>query len=213
MYITQIRSDVAYRNELPNLTAQASTNAAELKLTVPQLSVLDAQATAFYEAMDAVAAAKAALRAAVATKDEAFATVRTAVNNYAKGWRADQSVSDATLQSLNVPPHQTPATSTPLVTPTELTYTVNTENVVTLRWKSGGNARGTIYNIETSANGTSWSVAGTETKKKFEMSSVPGVSKWFRIVAIRGSLRSYPTQPIVVWPASSSGGVFQLEAA
>ncbi len=211
-FITETRSDTELLVQLPNFLTQTSANATELGVTPAQIEELSDNITLFTTDMENVVAKKAAAKAAVTAKNASRSTIKAQIGAFAKTWRANVAVSDETLSKLNVPPHATAGTQTPPVTPTELSYSINTENAITLRWKRNGNKSGTIFNVESSSNGVSgWSVVRTTTATKAALTGTPGVSVWLRVVAIRGESSATPTNPVVIWPTAPES--FQLIAA
>lgn len=201
MWITELKSDAKLRNQVINFLEQTALNADELGATLEEIELLTDNIEAFAQDMDHVVATQTAARSAVAAKNASRATLRAQIAQFSKTWRANPSISDATLAQLNVPPHQTPGNHSPTTTPTSLGYSVNTENLITLRWDANGNKKGTIYNVEASGDGTNWSVVRTTTSKKTQLTGVPGQTLYFRVIAIRSERAATPTQPIVVWPS------------
>lgn len=213
-YITEDRSDVELLNQLPNFVAKATANASVLGLTPGQLTALGDEATVFSESMAAVVSTRATARGAVQTKNRDRATVRATIAQYAKTWRANPAIPESVLAELNVPPRQGQGSSTPPVTPSELSYSINTESVATLRWKRNGNKQGTVFNVERSSNGVSgWTVANTSTTTKAIFQTTPGVTVYYRVVALRGQQSSTPTTPVVIWPSAGTGETILFDAA
>ncbi len=213
-YITEERSDALFLVQLPNFLATVTNNLPTLGLDIPDVDDLIAEIGAFDDAMENVVTTKAVAKSAVSAKNAARTIIKARIARYAKTWRANLAIPDSLLAELNVPPHQTQGSSTPPVTPTELSYSINTENVISIRWKRNGNKPGTVFNVETSSNGVSgWTVAKTTTTSKVTFNGTPGVTIYFRVVAIRNGQLATPTMPIVVWPTTGPGDVSIFEAA
>lgn len=212
-YITELKSDVALRNAAPTFSKRTTANKVVLKVAPGDLTALDASIATFETSMDAVDEAKLALKSAVTSKNAAAKALRTKIGAFAKTWRADLTIPNAVLDDVNVPPHETQGSSTPATTPTELSYTLNAQNEIALKWKSNGNKSGTVYNVQTSETGSgTWTVAFTTTKKKATVTGTPGTPLYIRVVAIRGGSVSAPSTPVAVWLGSGEGFALAVAA-
>lgn len=214
-YITEERRDAQLRNMLPAFISQATANATLLGLEPSELDALTSEASNYSDVLDQVEAAKNLLRSAVRAKKKSQSEIRALLAQFAKTWRADPAIPDNILAEMNVAPRQGQGSQSPPVTPTQVNYSINTEGVVRLRWKRNGNKPGTVFNVERSADGvTNWAVVNTSTSTKAIFQTAPGVTVYYRVVAIRGQHSSAPTNPIVVWPtADNAGQTTHLEAA
>lgn len=212
-FITETRSDVALKAQLPTFLANATANADDLGLTAPEIEALGELFDTFTLDMDSVDAAKLASKAAVSAKNESASVVREQIAQYAKTWRANPAIKDSVLADMNVPPHQTQGSQTPAVPPTNLSFSFSGTGLIDLTWKRGGNKSGTVYNIQTREGTTgAWSVAFTTTKTKATISGNPGTPLYIRVVAIRGASVSAPSNGIDIWADGGSGEVIQLAA-
>lgn len=205
-YITEERSDAELLNQLPTFVSRAIANSTVLGLDADQIQELSSLVTGFSTSMGQVQTTRNAAKSAVKAKNGARGSVRSLVGQLAKTWRANPAIPESVLADMNVPPRQGQGSTTPPVTPSDLSYSINTQGVATLRWKRNGNKQGTVFNVERSSNGVSnWAVVNTSTTTRAVFQTTPGVTVYYRVVAIRGQQSSTPTNPIVVWPTAGNG--------
>lgn len=204
MYITEENNDSQLSADCPSFIAMANKHKVVLGLSSADLTAITTKLNAFSTSLTGSNQAKAVAKAAVTTKNQDKATAKAEISKWAKIWRANEDIPDNVLDELMLPPHATPGTRTAPTTPTNFSFTVTSEGVINLKWGRNGNTSGTIFNVESSSNGTSgWTVVGSTTKTKLSVNGNPGTTVYFRVVAIRNNQFAAPTNPIVVWP---SGG-------
>ena len=124
----------------------------------------------------------------------------------AKSWRANPAIPDPVLDELMVAPHAVPRRRSAPFTPTEVVLDATGGGLLTLRWKSGGNIKGTVYQIEfcSSPDGR-WVLLDTVTARKFQFQGEPGVPAWFRVRAKRGDRVSGASMAVSMWAGSRFG--------
>ena len=200
-YITEMRKLGDLNLALQSFNSTCAANALALGgLTAPQLAEIAAMSTSFSSALAAYETAKAAADLAITNRDLQIKASKATLSKWAKTFRANQAISDALLDQLNLPHHKTPGTKTPPTTPLDLTANADGLGVVSLKWKRSGNNSTTQFLIETQTSpGGDWTLTGATTKVRFSYQAVPGSYLGFRIIASRDDLVSTPSVPAVLW--------------
>jgi len=158
--------------------------------------------------VSAVTTAKLSLKGVVDAKDLQKKTVRTAINNYAKQWRANQAIPDSLLEQLMVAPHNPGKSVTPPTTPSNVKWTASGEGVIRLSWSRNGNPQATNFVIESRTSPTAaWVPTAVTTKTKEDINATVGSNIAFRITAYRGDLQSNPTPPVIIWENGGSNSL------
>lgn len=209
-FITSEMPDSDYISNLHAFFEAAGRNAEVLGLAEKDLEVLLAEIDVLGGAMEAVVTARAAWLAAATAKDEQLDLMRKKIGGYAAAWRADAAIPDPVLDELMVAPHVVRRrVSRPSVV-TDLVVSATGGGLITLRWGSGGNIKGTVYQIEVcSSPDGHWVLIDTVTARKFVREFSPGVPVWFRVRAKRGSRVGGVCNPVSMW----AGGVAGVRAA
>lgn len=210
-YINNIGPDAQYNPAAQNLVSVATTNKSILGMDVTTLKELTDSVNAFGTQYTAAIAAKAAYKAAIATKDAQRKATEAIVGKYIKIWRANAAVPDALLDQMDVAPHGTPATHSAPTIPTKLLASSDGQGNITLSWKPNGNRTSTQYLIETRTSPSdAWTLQGATTKTKSTFAWPVGTYFAARLIAQRGNEQSLPTVPVVLW---DNGSTSTLELA
>jgi len=100
--------------------------------------------------------------------------------------------------------------STPVVPKTVigLIATPYANGTVKLKWNRSGNAEVLTFSIEVSDDATTWDYLTAVTKTNIKLTDfAPGVTKYFRIVATRGTLAAVPSETVVIYSGSGGGAL------
>lgn len=204
-YITSKMSETEYVEATTTFKKNTGLNSTALGLSSLQVEQIgdacDAVATALNNWTDAQAAANAARIA----KNEAFADTKALVDNFAKIFRADNTIDDSLLAEILVAPHRTPATQSAPVTPTNFTGTANASGEVTLKWKRNGNTSATQFIVESRGSDTgAWTTAGVTNTTKFVVQATPGAYVSYRVRAKKKNVTTSPTSAVSFWGEGAS---------
>lgn len=157
----------------------------------------------FLADFNAAETAKAAYRGAVSTKSKQRKTSSDIVRDYAQQIKNNPAATPEILTAFGI--STTPAGSGPVVTPTNFTPNPSANGICKLTWNKAGNAAGTTYVIEHSANGSSWNFLGTTTAAKFtDTNATAGVARYYRIRAARSGNNSPWSSTIAIYLGGSS---------
>ncbi len=213
MYITEIEKDGDLRSAANNFIQTVDANQTVLGMTAAKVSALNLLVVNFGNGIDSANAARDAAKTATEDKNDARSALKSSISSYAKIWRGNSAVPDSLLTNLQLPAHNTPPTTVNPQIPTDLSYSVNASNVVTLKWKANGNKFGVIYIIET-AEGLAgpWTIFELTGQRKFEFIATPGETMCFRIIARRNGKSSAPSTPITLWGGGSGETTLSIAA-
>ncbi len=199
-YITEENKDSDLSKKLQTFLTNASANQVALKLTAPELAALNDATLEFDDALSISNTSKATTVQLVSDKNVKKRTIKQLVAQYAQEWRGDLSVSDAILDALLLPNHQSGGTRTAPTQPTNPTLKVTGAGEITFGWNRNGNRNGTIFNVETAeAIDGPWATYDMTTKVKMGYQGTPGVAVWFRVNAKRNGQSSAYSFPISMW--------------
>lgn len=192
---------------LSNFKVGCQSYQADLGLTSLQLAQIEAQIDGYQSNYSFYLSLKTQLESAVKDKDSSKAQVLEFVRGYAKVFRAKSSISDTILAGLALPPHQTPPVFAAPATPTGLAVKPDAAtNSVRLEWGANGNITRTTYVVETRLSATgAWTPCYLGTRRRVTIANVePGVTRYFRVFAMRRDQKSTPTAPVVVYAPPNS---------
>ena len=110
---------------------------------------------------------------------------------------ATPDVTDVMLTQIGFAPRQRGGTRPlALLAPTRVMASALPEGLVKLRWDRNWSVQGTIFTVETSANGLDFTLLKATTRASLRLE---GVAAWFRIRASRGNLTSPPSALVHVY--------------
>ena len=199
-YITDKMSDGELAVMATNFKTESAANLVALNLDAADKLAIEGAVDDFVASLNAAVAAKISAEAAVAAKDDQRATTRALLNNYAKQFRADLSISDSLLANLGVAPHTPPRPGTHPVMPSNLLAEADGLGNINLTWKRNGNIQGTAFVVEyqDSPSGT-WTYLASVTKASFKTSWPVGTYVAYRVTAVRRGINSPCCAPAVLW--------------
>lgn len=163
-------------------------------VSAPTVAALTAINTALPLAINAQLTARAAEKAATEQKHVKRATMIGVLSDVATAVYANPAVTDEMLFALGFEPRPTGRSQPKApVAPTGLMLSPRMDGTVKLTWSRNGGAYRTVYRIETSADGVTWSFLDTTTCASYVATGfAPGTSAWFRVVASNRQGRSLP---------------------
>ncbi len=201
MYITEIDNDAELKSKMNVFIVKVDENRTTLGLTTTQVSALNLLFSDYGAAIDDATKAKNASKGATIAKNSIKSTAKSSIAQYAKTWRANASIPDALLAELMLPPHNASQESPAPSQPTGLELKINTEGVVTLKWKRNGNLSTAIFIVESSPNTNGpWTTADITSQTKMVYGGTVGDQICFRVTARRVGQNSPPSSVIVLWP-------------
>lgn len=202
-YITQIEVDSKLRLAMADFSEVCAARAVELGLSPADLAEIDEASSAFSEDLLLLIAAKAAMHSATVRKDAQKEASQAVIAKWAKIFRANPEISDATLINLQVAPHHVQGAQTRPTAPTKLVADSDGQGNISLRWNREGNRNGTIFEIQSrTASDNEWRFIGTTTKVSFKLQATVGQYIGFRVRATRASKVSPASTPVSLWAGS-----------
>ncbi len=196
MYVNEIKNDEEIAIAYPAFSTTCTAKSTDLHLMAVDMAAIEAAATNFNDALQAVIAAKQAYHEAIVNKEAVKAASKAVVCKYVRKFRSDLTITDSLLALLNVAPHTPAGVVTPAVSPTSLAGTIEIDGAVKLTWSRGSNIYPTTFIVESQSSPTGpWSLVGTTTKTKFDTSTPVGQYIAFRVTAVRGNSKSAPSAP------------------
>lgn len=202
-YITQIEVDSKLRGAMASFSEVCVDRAVELGLSPADLAEIDAAASGFSDDLLLLVAAKSALNSAIKRKDAQKESSQAVIAKWAKVFRANPEISNATLANLQLAHHHVKGTRTSPTIPTKLIANSDGQGNIGLKWDRGGNRNGTVFEIQsrTSVNGE-WRFIASTTKVRFQLQAPVGKRIEFRVRATRASQSSAYSTPFTLWPGS-----------
>lgn len=175
-------------------------------LTAPEISGFGTTVDTYSTALSSVEAAKASYDAFY----EAFMTEKASMvklmRKYNNRMQASSGITNAKRAEIGLPIPS--SSSTPVVpqTVTGLLATPYANGTVRLKWNRSGNAETVTFSIEVSEDSVAWDYLTAVTKTNIRLTDfAPGVTKYFRIVATRGTLQAVPSETVVIYSGSGGG--------
>lgn len=210
-YITQIEVDSKLRSAMADFSAVCAARAVELGLSPSDLAEIDEAASGFSEDLLLLIAAKAAMHSAAVRKDARKEASQAVIAKWAKIFRANPDISDATLAGLQLAPHHVQGVRTSPTAPTNLVANSDGQGNISLKWDRNGNRNGTTFELQsrTPSDGE-WRFIGTTSKVSFRLQAPVGQQISFRVRATRASRSSHASAPCTLW--SGSPGILRAAA-
>lgn len=210
--ISEIEADLELIAALQNALPVINTNKTTLGLSAQQVTDLTNVCNTYFTQYQTMLTAKQAAKSAATTKDTNKRTAKNAYLAWAKQWRANANIPDALLEQIFVAPHQTPKSTAPPATPTNLQALADMHGQIELRFSKNGNKQGTQFIIETRDSATAdWALIGVTTKSKYTFSAPVGEYIAMRVTASRGDQLSVPSVPTILWD-NGAGNTLQIAA-
>ena len=163
-------------------------------LSAAQVTAMKNGGIALGAGMTAQAAAQAAEKAATRQKAAAKANTVASLNTIAGIVYHKDTVTDEMLAAIGFAPRRAstprPAVATPV---TGLVATPSADGSVRLAWDRGSNAKTTMFLLETSADGASWTILSSTTRVSATLDGyAPGAAAWFRVTATTSTSAARP---------------------
>ena len=192
-----------------NYSTVCANSATELGLSAPELTQISGVVNEFNEAYVAMNAAKLVYEGLVDAKNVARASAVSVIRSFTREFKANPTVSPATLGALGVVVNNPSVPVTP-VTLLTATGCSNGENL--LRWNRNGNSSGTQFIIEAKIGDSgAWNLVWVSSTVRFtHENQIPGQKISYRVTAIRNGQASAPCDPFVLY---SEGEGFELNLA
>lgn len=205
--------DALFLQWVENFATEAVANATALGLTTGQTTTLTSLATAFGNAYAASQASKVTTKSLIGGKDAMRSACEGQFRSVAKVINADVNISATLKGELGI--SIGPSPSNPVTWPSNLTVVGLENGVNSLRWKRNGNAKGTIFIIESkSEDAANWTILTSLTALKYDhMGQVPGVRVSYRISAKRGNVQSAPCAAVSVYDETETTVLVLNQAA
>jgi hypothetical protein len=213
MYITELTRDSDIERQGENFVAVCVAEAGTLGLTNAQVSALQATQNLFSSAMTILEEKIREKESATAAKDQIRDAYHAMLREYARQFRANNSIPDALLSQLSVAPHKVKGTRSVPAQPLRLIANPDVAGNVFLMWDKNDNNSRTIYQIESnSTQDKEWRIVGTTNRGKFTVNGNGiGRQATFRVIAIRRGIPSLPSMPVTIF--ASAGNLRTSSAA
>ena len=177
-----------------------------------QLTALNTAKTTLDTTIDGYTAARAALAAAAEARDAARADTITALSNIGA---TIYNYSPVTNEMIAAAGYAVRDSSPSIVIPTEIANLVavpNANGSALIKWSRNGNPYSVQFSVEWRTEEGEWQWLASPTRTRVTVAGVtPGVTRYFRVTAIRGDLSSFPSEQVVVY-ASEPPSVLALAA-
>lgn len=209
-YITDRRiPDPEFLADLNSIISVINANKTTLGISTAEVTSLTNAINNYSTQLTAMNTARAAAKSATVQKNSARESVADLVGSWAKVWRANPAISDSLLALLMMAPHNTPGTSTPPSTPTDLVAMDKGNGQVQLKWKRGNNPSGTLYWVEFKLATGAWKLLVGAKKTATVATCTQGQQISFRVSAVVDEMQSAPTAPVTLW---TGGGALSVAA-
>jgi hypothetical protein len=168
--------------------------------TSADLTALDALAADLQNKIVDKVAKHDAAKAATYIKQKSYEACSNSLKTFVLDILNDSAISDDRKNAIRLFPRTMARTLSAPGTPTDLQAVGFSDGTNKLRWKTGGNIAGTLYQIEARfGDSTSWALVGVVTARKFDHTGqTPGVVTRYRVKAKRhGDLSPSSNEAIV----------------
>ncbi|HVL39562.1 MAG TPA: hypothetical protein VM328_09255 [Fimbriimonadaceae bacterium] len=166
------------------------------------LAELDAEADRLEASLVRLDEAKAALRAALAEREQDLRDILSRIRWIANDLYNNPALDAADVARTGLAVRDTVYTPHVPHTPVSLMATPSCDGTVRLKWERSGNSPTTIFEVEASRGGGGWEVLATTTKTKATLAGfAPGIEARFRVRASKNERTSLPSPIAVVYPA------------
>ena len=200
LYITQKMPDGEYVAAVENFNTKTGANLVAYNLDAADKLVIEAACDDYVASYIAAESARATAEAKVLEKDAQKETTRAVLNNYAKRFRADLSISDTLLAEVRVAPHLTPRTETEPVAVSQLFADADGQGNIKLTWNRNGNIQGTAFVIEYQDSPTgNWTYLASVSRTSYKTTWPVGTYVAYRVTAVRRGINSPCCAPEVLW--------------
>lgn len=170
-----------------------------------QLTALSGANTALGAAINAAQEAENAYHAAIAAKETARQNLVSAISAVAGTIYANSALTDAEIAATGLAVHDTTRSPVPVYSVTNATIAAAADGTAILEWDRNGNAYGVLFEVESSTNGTTWTLWTSTKRRRITLSGVtPGVTRWFRVRATTSSSASAWCVPVAAYGPEES---------
>jgi hypothetical protein len=192
------KEDQALNAWLQTFNNVCNINKTELGLSNADLTAIGNAYGQFSDDMVALDSAKSAYQGIVTGKNKTKSGSTTVVRTFARKFKANPAVSEATLRSLGIVANNS---VTPVVPVTNLVVTGCDDGVNKLKFDRATNSQGTMFIIEYREEGQSdWKFAASITRTTFNHEDqTPGQKQYYRVISTRAGKSSTPCPPAVVY--------------
>lgn len=200
--------DSTLHTTLKEISDNVNAAFASYGLTTLQGAAWEAAADDFGVKIGAVENAKVAYEAAVVAKDVSRASLLSTTTDMTGIIYAFPGITDVLLASAGLAVYST--TKTPKVpsTPSTPLALPSATGDVKLKWNRLSNPTGITFVIESKGETGDWAQVATTTAAKITLSGyIPGVPRWFRIVATHRGLSATPTLPVAIYHEEGGTGL------
>lgn len=170
------------------------------------LTGLNTNQTALGTAIQAVENARAALEAAVQTRDAAYLATAESLSSIGLVIYANPEVTDAMISAAGYAVRDKVPTPVVPVTPNKVVASPSATGTVELKWDRNGGRYGITYQVEGRAEGSStWTVLASTTRQSITLNGfTPGVGYWFRVVPTKNTSSAAPSEPVSIYVGTES---------
>lgn len=204
--------DLAALAYMRQSTNTISTATGTYGLPAPTVAALNAALDAFESGITVATNQYELAKSFTVVKDEAKADALAKFRSAVRQIQGNPAITNAQKAEAGLPVHSTSHAPVPSYTPTALVATADVLGNVLLKWNTGANKQGTIYQIQSAPDASGpWTVVESTQRKSFKLSDQPvGETQWFRILATRPRSSSMPSTPVSIW---NLGGSVELKVA
>jgi hypothetical protein len=175
------------------------------EIPAPILASLNTAVTELNAAVDEAEAAKAAFHAANNAKGASRQSLVDNISAVAALVYSNSNLTEAEITATGLAVHDASRSTVVPVEVTNLVAEAYSNGQALLKFHRGANPYGVTFEVESSTNGTNWSLWTTSQKQRVTLSGVaPGVTRWFRVRAKKGALSSAWTAPVAVYGPEES---------
>jgi hypothetical protein len=172
---------------------------AELGLTQQEVDAILADQAAYAEALQALTFARSAYEGALVAKRQAREQAVETGRSIARRVHASGASADV-VAKLGLKPRQPSPSRVQSFAPEALVSTAYTNGTTLLTWKSGGNTRGVVYQVEERLPSGRWRHAAMTTRRRLKLrDQTVGEPKLFRVRALRNETLSEPSNLTIVY--------------
>lgn len=172
---------------------------------VPQQTALNTANGALETAISNAQDAENAYHAAIAAKETARTNLVGAISAVAGTIYANAALSSSEIAATGLAVHDTTRSPVPVYTVADAVLNAFPNGTAILEWNRSGNGYGVLFEVESSTNGTNWTMWTSTKRRRITLSGVtPGVTRWFRIRATSASATSAWSVPVAAYGPEES---------